>query len=88
METAFPLTALQREKHFAAAVEVAEPFGMLGVLEVAPGVVVDALEPLQALRVAGQAVAFIVEMRVSMCTHHSFWSHSSSWGGQPLRSMK
>lgn len=57
VETAFPLTALQREKHFAAAVEVAEPFGMLGVLEVAPGVVVDALEPLQALRVAGQAVA-------------------------------
>ena len=36
METAFPFAALEREQHLAAAVQIAEPFGVFGVLEMQP----------------------------------------------------
>ena len=57
VETAFPLAALEREQHLAAAVEVSPPFGIFLILEVAPSVVVYALEPLEATLVAGELVA-------------------------------
>ena len=56
METSFPLASLEREQYFSAAVQVAVPFGIFGILEVAPGVVVDTLEPLQTFFIAGQPV--------------------------------
>ena len=58
VEAAFPLAALQGEEHFAPAVEVAVPFGVVGVDEVAPDVAVYAFEPVEAAGVAGEAVAF------------------------------
>ena len=57
MEATLPLTALQRQQHLALTVQIAVPLWVFGVGEVAPGVVVDALKPLQALLVARQLVA-------------------------------
>ena len=57
VEAAFPLAALQGQQHFALAVEVTVPFRIFGVAEVAPGVVVDALEPVEATLVAGELIA-------------------------------
>lgn len=57
MEAALPLAALEGEQHFATAVEVPVPFGILGVHEVVPHVVVYALKPFQTLDVAGELVA-------------------------------
>ena len=57
METAFPLAALAFEEHFAATVEITEPFGVFSVLEVRPSVVVHAVEPFEATLVAGELVA-------------------------------
>ena len=58
VETAFPFAALEGEKYFALTVEIAEPFGVFGIGEVRPDVVVDAVEPFEASFVAGEAVAF------------------------------
>ena len=52
VETALPLAALEGEEHFAAAIEVAKPFGVRGVGKVGPHIVVDALKPSQTLLVA------------------------------------
>ena len=81
VETAFPLTALQREKHFAAAVEVAEPFRDAPVSLVAPGAVVGCARTTPG---TGSPVIALYRGDEGL----EFWSHSSSWGGQPLRSMK
>ena len=39
METAFPLAALQRKKHFSPAVKITEPLRILFVLEMRPQIV-------------------------------------------------
>ena len=57
MEASLPLATLEGKQHFALTVQIAEPFGMLGIHEVAPHIVVYALEPCQTLGVAGQFVA-------------------------------
>ena len=57
MEAAFPLAALEREEDFALTVEVAIPLGVFGVAEMAPGVVVNALEPSETTLVARELVA-------------------------------
>ena len=57
MEAAFPLAALEGEQHLAATVQVAEPFGIFGVAEVAPYIFVDTHEPVKAVLVARQLVA-------------------------------
>lgn len=55
METAFPFAALEREQHLAAAVQIAEPFGVFGVLEMRPGVVVQPEEPVETRLRTGEA---------------------------------
>ena len=57
MEAALPLAALEREEDFALTVEVAIPLGVFGVAEMAPGVVVNALEPSETTLVARELVA-------------------------------
>ena len=57
MEAALPLAALEGQQDFTATVQVAVPLRVLGILEMRPHVVVELLEPLQALLVAGQLVA-------------------------------
>ena len=57
METAFPLTALKREEHLSAAVQVAIPFRIFLVFEVSPHIVVQLLEPLEALFVSCKLIA-------------------------------
>ena len=57
MEAALPLAALEGQQDFALTVEVAVPLGILGVAEVAPGIVVDALEPVEATLVARELIA-------------------------------
>ena len=47
METSLPFSALERQQHLAAAVQVTEPFGMLRVLEMRPRIFVQFPEPLQ-----------------------------------------
>ena len=56
VETAFPFATLEGEQHLALAVEVAKPFWVFGVHEVAPYIVVYALKPCQALGVTGELV--------------------------------
>ena len=58
VEAAFPFTAFKRQEHFAATVEIAEPFGEFLIFEVAPGVVVYFLEPFETAFVAGEGIAF------------------------------
>lgn len=57
VETAFPLATLEREQHLAAAVQIAEPFGVFGVLEMRPGVVVQPEEPVETRLRTGEAVS-------------------------------
>ena len=57
METTFPLSAFEWEKDFAAAVEVAIPFGIFLIREVCPYVVVYAFEPFHTFRIARQLIA-------------------------------
>ena len=57
METAFPLAALEGEEDLTAAVQVAVPLRVLGILEVGPHIVVELLEPLETLLVACELVA-------------------------------
>ena len=57
MEAAFPLATLEGQQDFALAVEVAVPLGIVGVAEVAPGVVMYALEPVEAALVARELIA-------------------------------
>ena len=56
VETTFPLAALERKKYFALTVEITEPFGIFGVGEVCPDVVVYAVEPFEAAFVAGKTI--------------------------------
>ena len=56
MEAALPLSSLESQKDFSAAVEVAIPFRIFLILEMCPHIVVDLLEPLQTLLVSGQLV--------------------------------
>ena len=58
METTFPLAAFQRQQHLATAIQVAEPFGMFGILEVRPRVIVHTFKPFEASRVAREPVTF------------------------------
>ena len=58
MEAAFPFAAFEREQTLAAAIEIAEPFGIFGVGKVRPDIIVNALEPFEAARVAREAIAF------------------------------
>ena len=58
MEAAFPFAAFEGEEDFAAPVEVAVPFGVFGVVEVCPDVVVYSLKPCETVGVAGEFVAF------------------------------
>jgi hypothetical protein len=52
MEATLPLATLEGKKYFATAIEIAIPFGILWIHEMAPHVIVYTLEPLQALLVA------------------------------------
>lgn len=58
MEAAFPFAAFEGEEDFAAPVEVAVPFGVFGVVEVCPDVVVYSLKPCETVGVASEFVAF------------------------------
>jgi hypothetical protein len=57
MEATLPLATLEGKEYFATAIEIAIPFGILWIHEMAPHVIVYALEPLQALLVASEFVA-------------------------------
>ena len=57
VEATLPFAALERQQHLAAAVQIAEPFGILRVLEVRPHVLIELLEPGQTLAVARELVA-------------------------------
>jgi len=56
VEAAFPFSAFEGEEHFAATVEVTEPFGIFGIFEVLPEIVVQLEEPFQAFSVACKLV--------------------------------
>ena len=56
MEEGLPLAALEHMCGFAAAVEVRKPFTVFGVGEVAPGPIVEFVEPIQIFFVAGDFV--------------------------------
>ena len=58
VEAALPLSALESEENLTTAVEITIPLRILCVLEMCPHIVVDILEPLQALLVACELVAF------------------------------
>ena len=62
MEASLPLAALQGQEDFAAAVQVAVPLRVISVLEVRPHVVVELLEPFQALLVTCQPVALKMQI--------------------------
>ena len=58
MEAALPLSSLESQEDFSAAVEVAIPFRIFLILEMCPHIVVNLLEPLKTLLIACQLVAF------------------------------
>ena len=48
MKTAFPFPALEIQKHFTLAIEVAKPFAVFSIGKVIPGVVMDFIKPIPA----------------------------------------
>ena len=58
METAFPLTAFEREKDLATAVKVSEPFRIFLILEIIPEIRIQFREPFEAFFISGQLIAF------------------------------
>lgn len=58
METAFPFAAFQRKEHFAAAVQIAEPFRIFRVLEVRPHIVVHLFKYFKTFPVTREPVSF------------------------------
>ncbi len=59
METSFPFTPLEWEKHLTATVQVAIPFGIFGILKMFPSIVVDTFKPFQTFLVACQPVTLL-----------------------------
>ena len=57
MEAAFPLAAFKWQQDLAATVQIAEPFRIFRVLEMAPDIFMYSLEPFQALRIPSQLIA-------------------------------
>ena len=57
MEASLPLSTLKGKENFTATVQVAVPLRVFSILEMRPHVIVELLEPLKALLVAGQLVS-------------------------------
>ena len=57
MEAALPLSALEGQKDLSATVQVAVPLRILLILEMGPHIVVQFLEPLETLLVAGKLIS-------------------------------
>ena len=56
MEASLPLTSLEGKKNLSTTVEVAVPLRVFRILEVGPHIVVNLLEPLQALLVTCELI--------------------------------
>jgi hypothetical protein len=56
MEASLPFSTLEGEENLSAAIEVTIPLRILLILEMCPHIVVNLLEPLEALLVTGKLI--------------------------------